>query len=417
MQKKIAIIGCGASGMMAAIRAARLGANVTIYEHGKPGKKLLSTGNGKCNLTNEDMKEEYFFTHAPRRLRSCIQKFGKEETKAFFNDLGLLLKEKNGYYYPLSEQASMVQQLLLSELDRWNIKIITDISIKDICPCRKQNKSSQWKIVTEKEQANYDAVIIACGSKAAPKTGSDGSGYDLAKKLGHKLQPVLPSLVQLRCSDSYCKELAGIRTESRIHILCDKQVLFYEQGELQLTDYGISGIPVFQLSGAVNRYLYENKNAKLIAHVDFLPQFDIDDWEKFAEKRLSAFQNDSIERCFCGILNQKIMNLLIKLSKLKPDALVRNTDKCKLMQIFKMCRDFTFHIEGSNGFEQAQVCTGGIDLNDVTDELESVFAPNIYFAGEILDVDGRCGGYNLQWAWTSGYIAGGAAALNKRNGD
>ncbi len=411
MQKKIAIIGCGASGMMAAICAARSGADVTIYEHAKPGKKILSTGNGKCNLTNEDMKEEYFFTHAPKRLRTCLLKFGKEDTKAFFQDVGLLLKEKNGYYYPWSEQASMVQQILLNELNRYSIKLITEVNIKEIVSCKKKTSGKLCKIVTDTDQSYYDAVIIACGSKAAPKTGADGSGYELAKQLGHKLQPVLPALVQLRCNDTYCKELAGIRTECNICITCNNDELCREQGELQLTDYGISGIPVFQLSGAVNRYLYKYRKAKIVAHIDFLPHIDTNEWNLLIKNRLSTFRNESVDRCFCGILNQKLMNLLIKQAGLKPETKVKNADKNQLIQIFQLCRDFSFHIEGSNGFEQAQVCTGGVDLNDVTDDLESIYAPNIYFAGEILDVDGRCGGYNLQWAWTSGYIAGTAAAV------
>lgn len=410
MQKKIAIIGCGASGMMAAIRAAGLGADVTVYEHAKPGKKILSTGNGKCNLTNEDMKAEFFFTHAPKRLQTCLERFGKEDTKTFFRDLGLLLKEKNGYYYPLSEQASMVQQILLNELERLNIKLITDIAIREILPCNKNKLSKSWTIVSDRNESSYDTVIIACGSKAAPKTGSDGSGYEYAKQLGHKLKPVLPSLVQLRCSDSYCKSLAGIRAESSIHIYHDNILISSEKGELQLTDYGISGIPVFQLSGAVNRYLYKNKKAQLIAHVDFLPQFNQDEWDDFIINRLSNMKNVTVERFFCGIINQKIMNLLIKLVKLNPNASVVNTDRNMLIKVFQMCRDIVFHIECSNGFDNAQVCTGGVDLNEVTDNLESVYAPNIYFAGEILDVDGRCGGYNLQWAWTSGFIAGEAAA-------
>lgn len=411
MQKKIAIIGCGASGMMAAISASRLGAEVTIYEHAKPGKKILSTGNGKCNLTNEDMKEEYFFTHAPARFKACLSKFGKEETKEFFQELGLLLKDKNGYLYPWSEQASMVQQILLNELKRVNIKLITEVNIIEALPCKRPVAGKQCKIITENGQFYYDAVIIACGSKAASKTGSDGSGYEFAKKLGHKLQPVLPALVQLRCNDSYCKELAGIRSECKITIFADKKELYHEQGELQLTDYGISGIPVFQLSGAVNRYLYTYIKATLVAHIDFLPHLESNEWNRFVNKRFSAFQNETVERFFCGILNQKLMNVIIKLAKLKPDTKVKNADKKQLQQVFEMCRDFTFHIEGSNGFEQAQVCTGGVDLNDVTDDLESIYAPNFYFAGEILDVDGRCGGYNLQWAWTSGYIAGQAAAI------
>ena len=409
MQKKIAIIGCGAAGMMAAITASKKGAAVTIYEHSKPGKKILSTGNGKCNLTNEDMKDEYFYTHSPERLHTCLSKFGKEETKAFFDDIGLLLKEKNGYYYPLSEQAAMVQQILINELTSQKVVIIYD-SIVEIIPCNEKKNGKYCKIITDKEATIYDAVIIACGSKASPKTGSDGSGYEFAKQLGHKLIPVLPSLVQLRCKDTYCKDLAGIRTEANIHIVCENKELCCEYGELQLTDYGISGIPVFQLSGKVNRYLYQNKKAQLSAHIDFLPSLNEKEWTELIEKRLIKFQNSTIERLFCGILNQKLMNVFIKNAHLRSDDLVKISNRNKLLQVFSQCRDFVFHIEGSNGFEQAQVCTGGVDLNEVTDELESIYAPNIYFAGEILDVDGRCGGYNLQWAWTSGFIAGEAAA-------
>ncbi len=409
MQKKIAIIGCGASGMMAAICAARKGAEVTIYEHGKPGKKILSTGNGKCNLTNDEMNENCFFSYEKSKLKACLDYFGKEDTKAFFESLGLLLKEKNGYYYPLSEQASMVQQILLDELNRLKIKIILDESVVEVRVKNKPSKGRMVEVITDKKNS-YDSCIIACGSKAAPKTGSDGSGYELAKKLGHKLRPVLPSLVQLRCSDSYCKALAGIRTEAAVRVMDGTKELCCEYGELQLTDYGISGIPVFQLSGLVNRFLYENKKAKLVAFIDFLPAINKETWNSYSKQRINTFKDAAIEMLFRGILNQKLMNLFIKIAGVQPQDKVSDTDIHKLEQIFHMCKEFKFHIEGSNGFENAQVCTGGVDLAELKDDLESVYAPNVYFAGEILDVDGRCGGYNLQWAWTSGAIAGEAAA-------
>ncbi len=418
MKRKVAIIGGGASGMMAAIEAAGQGAEVTIYEHMRLGKKILATGNGKCNLGNLHMSEDCFYSHNMERVRNCLKRFATTETIAFFEGLGLCIKEKNGYLYPMSEQASVVLQVLQSQIMHLGISVITDSNVQEIHPVEKQRPGRRVLLLTESGKEFYDAVILACGSKAAPKTGSDGSGYTLAKQLGHKILPVLPSLVQLKCSDTFCKSIAGIRCDARIHIYdnaYDKgKLLCEEQGELQLTDYGISGIPVFQLSGLVNRYLYDNKKATLVAKIDFFPQMSDTEFQSFLKKRMElATEERTVEEFFLGILNQKLMQLLVKLVGISPETSVKKVSKEKLKQVFALCRGLEMHISGSNGFENAQVCTGGLDLNEVTDNLESIYAKQVYFAGEILDVDGRCGGYNLQWAWTSGYIAGHAAATKE----
>ena len=414
MKKKVAVIGGGASGMMAAIEAAGQGAEVTIYEHMRLGKKILATGNGKCNLGNMHMTPDCFFSHNMERVNNCLNRFGTAETITFFEGMGLCIKEKNGYLYPLSEQAAVVQQVLEAQVKRLDISVITECKVQEIQTIEKQRPRRRVLLMTENGKEFYDAVILACGSKAAPKTGSDGSGYTFAKQLGHKLLPVLPSLVQLKCSDSFCKSIAGIRCDANIHIYDRAQdrekLLCQEQGELQLTDYGISGIPVFQLSGLVNRYLYNNKKAALVAKIDFLPQMSNEEFRDFVQKRMKQLKEDrTVEEFFLGILNQKLMQLFMKLVGLSPQAPVSKVSKEKLQQVFSLCRGLEMHIIGSNGFENAQVCTGGVDLNEVTDNLESIYAENVYFAGELLDVDGRCGGYNLQWAWTSGYIAGHAA--------
>lgn len=419
MNRKIAIIGGGASGMTAAIAAAREGAEVTIYEHLKLGKKILATGNGKCNLGNQDMKTEYFHSTCKECVESCLARFGTKQTVQFFESMGLCVKEKNGYLYPLAEQAVVVLQVLEAELERLGVHVIYTEKAEKIVPLdlEKEKPGRRVLVKTESGKSFYDAVILSCGSKAAPKTGSDGSGYDLAKALGHKIQPVLPALVQLQCSDGFCKALAGIRSEAKIHIfedLEDKKLLCVEQGELQLTDYGISGIPVFQLSGFVNRYLYKNKKAKLIAKIDFLPDFSEKEYADFVAKRIGHFRDSrSVGDFFQGMLNQKLMQQLIKISGLKAEQSAQKADKAKLQQVFTLCKGLEFHIVGSKSYDNAQVCTGGVDLREVTQNLESVYARNVYFAGEILDVDGRCGGYNLQWAWTSGSIAGRSAALGK----
>lgn len=409
MQKKIAIIGCGASGMMAAIKAAEKGAKVIVYEHNKPGKKILSTGNGKCNLTNLHMNASCFFSNNQEKLDLFLQKFDEKDTITFFENSGLLLKNKNGYIYPYCEQASVVLQILRNLMKSLGITIVNN-HVFDLGAFEKPKQGKVVWVESEEGRFYYDAVIIACGSKAAPKTGSDGSGYDLAKKIGHKLQPVFPSLVQLRCSDKFCKELAGIRTDANIHIYHNDVLIAEEFGELQLTDYGISGIPVFQLSGLVNRCSYKNKGDSITAKIDFLPLMNEDNYGLFCKKRISEGANLTVDELFCGILNQKLIHVILKLCGLEADTLVVNIKPEKLYKVFELFKEFEFHITGSNGFDQAQVCTGGVDLKDVSDELESLLVSNIYFAGEILDVDGRCGGYNLQWAWTSGVIAGEAAA-------
>lgn len=410
MQRRIAVIGGGASGIMAAITAAEAGAHVTIYEHLKMGKKILSTGNGKCNLTNLDFKITDYNTGNPQLLDNCFECFGVEETLTFFKRIGLMLREKNGYVYPYSEQAAVVLQVLINRLSQLEIETCTE-HVCHVGTITNQKPGKRvWLETEEGKKQSFDAIIIACGSKAAPKTGSDGSGYALAKEIGHKLKPVLPSLVQLRCKDAFCKELAGIRTQVCIHIFDRKSEIATEEGELQLTDYGISGIPVFQLSGLVNRYLYKNKNAELTAVIDFLPDMSCVELEIFMKQRIKMSSNMSVNELFCGTLNQKLCKVVLKRAGVKEDTKVNHLSFQKLADILDLFKNFTFQISCSNGFEQAQVCCGGVDMNEVSEKLESLLMPNIYFAGEILDVDGRCGGYNLQWAWTSGYIAGLSAA-------
>lgn len=412
MKRKVAVIGGGASGMMAAITAARKGALVTIYEHtDRLGKKILATGNGKCNLGNLDMHPSCFYSGNPMLVEQCLERFSTGETIAFFESLGMSVKEKNGYLYPLGEQAAIVLDVLRYAVEAWKIKVEYNSQIKGIYEVVNTGGEKALCVENGKEKAFFHSVILACGSKASPKTGSDGSGYELAKQMGHRIRPVLPSLVQLKCNDKFCKALSGVRCDAKIHIWDKDKLLFEERGELQLTDYGISGIPVFQLSGAVNRYLHVNKS-RLNVSIDFMPDLGEVALEELQKRNLSVkrSENCTVEEFFTGVLNKKIMNVLIKQAGVQPGELLSKVSESSLQKIFKSSKQFKMHITESNGFEQAQVCTGGVDMNEVSDNLESKKVKGVYFAGELLDVDGRCGGYNLQWAWSSGYIAGSAAA-------
>lgn len=402
----IAVIGGGASGMMAAISAAREGAKVTIYEgNERLGKKILTTGNGKCNLGNLSLSEEAYNENSRAFVSQCFKQFATAETIRFFENLGLLTKSRGGWLYPICEQASAVLDVLRFEIDALGVTVFTDVKIKQLEAVK---NGYLFEINRNGKTTRYDRVIIACGSKAAPQTGSDGSGYLLAQKLGHKLTLVAPALVQLRCGDEFCKALTGVRTDASVRIWDGKEMIAGERGELQFTDYGISGIPVFQLSRAANLRLREGK--ELLAEIDFLPDISQKEFEMLKNNRYKHLQERTAADYFTGILHKKLMTLFIKRAGIKSNQMVTEISPDKLDEIYRLCRSLRLRIIGSNSFSQAQVCTGGVDIQEVFGNMESRKNPGLYFAGEILDVDGRCGGYNLQWAWTSGYIAGKTAA-------
>ncbi len=400
--------------MAAAVTAAREGACVTIYEkNDRLGKKILATGNGKCNLSNESLSIEDYHSDNIELVGQCLERFGVKETVDFFHSLGLMIKARNGYLYPKSEQASSVLDVLRMAVERCGVKVIYEAGINSL----KKRKDGGFEIYREGQNSNskvvYDSVIIACGSKASPKTGSDGSGYRLAKQMGLKVTDVVPALVQLHCKEDYCKAIAGVRAEAQIHIRDGRESIVKEQGELQLTEYGISGIPVFQLSGQVNLLLREKKGKELTAEIDFFPELSHADWKQFVIKRMDEIgerKSDTVEAFFTGMLHKKLMLLFIRLAGLKTNTLVKDAPREQLLDVFHLCRSFTLHITGSNSYDNAQICAGGVSMKEVSASLEALSVKGLFLAGEVLNVDGRCGGYNLQWAWTSGCLAGRAAA-------
>ena len=414
MRKNIAIIGGGACGMAAAISAAREGACVTIYERNdRLGKKILATGNGKCNLGNECLSIEDYHSDNLTLVGQCLEQFGTRETVDFFRSLGLMIKDRNGYLYPKSEQASSVLDVLRMAVERYGVKVVYEAKVNSLKKRKDGRFEVDWEGQKGESKCAYDHVILACGSKAAPKTGSDGSGHKLAKQMGLTVTEVVPALVQLHCREEYCKAIAGVRAEAQIHIRDGRQSIVKEQGELQLTEYGISGIPVFQLSGQVNLLLRAQKGKELTAEIDFLPELSKADWKRFVEERMAEIPKrkcETVESFFTGMLHKKLMLLFMKLAGLKTNTLAEDAGKEQLLEVFRLCREFTLHITGSNSYENAQICAGGVSMKEVSASLEALTVQGLYLAGEVLNVDGRCGGYNLQWAWTSGCLAGRAAA-------
>lgn len=405
-KKEVGIIGGGAAGMAAAIAAARQGARVTVLERNdRVGKKILVTGNGKCNLGNYALSEAQYYGSNPEWIGQAIKRFGTEETVTFFQGLGLLLKTRNGYLYPACEQAAVVLDVLRCEMQSLGVNIIHECKINHI---EKDATTGRIIVGDGKESYSFDAVILACGSKAAPKTGSDGSGYKLARKLGHNLIPTVPALVQLKCREDYLKAVAGVRADGEIKVYHGGKCVARERGELQLTEYGISGIPVFQISRVVNYILREEAEVKV--EIDFLPDYSKEKYEGLRAGRTLLQNNRMVEEFFTGMLNKKLMQLFVKMAGLKGTCPVEQADNKALKHVFELCRSWQLHITGSNPYENAQVCAGGVDTTEITDNMESRLVPGVYFAGEIMDVDGKCGGYNLQWAWCSGNIAGYEAA-------
>ena len=396
--KEVVIVGGGASGLTAAITAARNGKDVTLIErNNKCSKKILITGNGRCNFWNTDENLSHFHSSNSNLLKEFITDERKNSILKFFDSLGLAYKTKNGYYYPFSNQAFTIENALLSECKKLNVKIINDITVEKII------KKDCFIINPDKEKIKAKNIIIATGSKAAPKTGSDGLGYELAKSLGHNIITPLPSLVQLKADEPYFKNWSGIRTDVKVNLLIDHKYIKSETGEIQLTNYGLSGICIFNLSGKAAKALNQNKN--VIISINFIP---------FASNPKTFLQNlnknsyhKTISELLEGILHYKLVDIILKKAHLKRDLLLNTLTDNELNNLIKTLTDFQIKILDTHTLDHAQVCSGGIPLTEINSKtLESLKVKNLYFTGEIIDIDGDCGGYNLGWAWMSGIIAG-----------
>lgn len=377
--KRIIIVGAGAAGMLAAIHAKTKDNQVILIERNTNcGKKILITGNGKCNYLNDDFNISHYRSDNLEFLENIITEENKKLLISEFKKIGIEPKIKNGYYYPMSNTSISIQNALLLTLKQKGIEIITNTTITDI------KKINNKFILNDK--FTCDKLIIAAGSSACPKCGTDGAIYDALKPLGLKIKKPLPALVQLKSEGKFLKEWAGIRCDCELSLYENDKLIKKSIGEVQLTDYGISGICTFQLSSDCIRGLDSGK--KEVIKMNFLP--DIKDFDTFYLNRVKLLKGRNDIELFEGLINYKLLYVLFKHNKNIKEALT----------------SFSLEITGYNGFDKAQVASGGIKLTEINDNFECKNIKDLYIIGEALDVDGDCGGYNLAFAFLSGIIAG-----------
>jgi len=393
--KRVVIIGAGASGVIASIFASSNNEVIILERNNSPLKKLLLTGNGKCNYFNENQDiNNYNSTHIDL-VKEIINENNVKSVLEFFDSIGIIPKVRNGYYYPYSNLSNSVKEALLKEANLNNVKIKTDYLVKDII------KIDNKFIINNEIECDY--VILSTGSKACPKTGSDGIGYELLKKFNHNIIKPLPALTQVIGSKSYFKDWAGIRVEAKVSLYENDRFIKEEIGELQLTKTGLSGICVFNLSSKIKRGL--DACYKENIHINFLPF--VNNIEEFLRDRNNKVKNRTIIELLEGLINYKLVKVLLKESNIDENKFYNQLNIREKEILFNNLINFKVNIVDTNDFDNSQVCSGGLPLDEINiNTMESKLVRGLFIIGELLDIDGICGGYNLTIAWISGMLAG-----------
>ncbi|MBK8650681.1 MAG: NAD(P)/FAD-dependent oxidoreductase [Elusimicrobia bacterium] len=404
----VVVVGGGGAGIMAALIAAESGAAVTLLERmEKPGKKILVCGNGRCNITNMSQDPARFHGAPAAFTDAILRAFTVQQTLAFFDSIGLpCVEEEMGRVYPTSGQAATVLAALRYEMDRRNVRVMCGADA-----VRLVKKGAGFAVET-KDGPTYEAdrVIMAAGGKAGPQYGSIGTGLEMVRALGHKINPVYPVLVMINLDSPYLKEMDGVRFEGSASVICQGKVMREESGEIQITDYGISGIPALDLSRAAGECVYFKREAKL--EMRLLPRRTAPQIGEDVRHRLASRPDETLERALTGIVHMKLIPPLIKAAGFKNQHIpCRQAPEPQARALAALLHKWAFPITGTQDWTRAHVTAGGVDASEINPAtMESKRVPGLYLIGEIVDVDGDCGGYNLQWAWSSGALAGRASA-------
>lgn len=386
----VIIIGAGPSGMMCAIKAKNENNNVTIIEkNDKAGKKLLLTGSGRCNYANEIINSDCYFTENSDLIENIINPGEVDLMHAAIESIGIYPDIINGYYYPYSHNSASVNNLLIEKCKSKGINFIFNEEVNDI-----KKNSTGFKINNKYE---CEKLVIACGGKSYAKTGSDGSLYPNLENLGIKFTKMYPCLTQIK-TDSI-KELSGVRLNAKVSLFDNDKLISFETGELQFIDYGISGICVFNLSG------YVKGNSNLTIKINFLPFTD--DADEFIEERMKLLENINLINAFESIINYKVLKYIFKKTGIFETARYKSLTENEKKLFKEYLTSFTLKVYGTNDYDKAQVTMGGVPLTDINiSTMESNNVKNLYLIGEILDLTGKCGGYNLMQCFITGLIAG-----------
>ena len=394
----IGIIGGGASGMAAALAASE-NPNVQVVlleRQARVGRKLLATGNGRCNLSNMHAKDQGYHGQEPSFVQYALTQFDPEMTLSWFSQLGLYtVKEPSGKVYPYSDQANSVVDILRLNLDRPNIEVRTAFEVEKI-----KKDGQQFVVSSRDEQIVCDKLIVACGGLAGSKLGGTMSGYKLLGKLGHKSTKLRPALVQLRSNWGGLAGLKGVRAQCKAEIYHNGQLFAQSRGELQFTEYGLSGPVIFEISRDVCA-----QPGNWICKLDLLPDQSP---EQLAESLLrKKMTNLSAQELLTGILHNRLGRVITQAAGVNLNTECKNLSEGDIQVVCNAVKGFEVNLTEPMGMDSAQVTAGGVLTSQFDPQtMESRLVPGLYACGEVLDIDGDCGGYNLQWAWSSGRLAG-----------
>lgn len=396
--------------MVAAIAAARSGTHVTILERNpRIGKKILATGNGRCNYTNVNTSVAAYFGHHPTFVGPALSSFNVDETLAFFDDLGVVAKvEEGGKVFPLSEQASSVLDVLMFELYGLGVEILTEAFVKSI----KWRKGLFQLQLEDGRIYQGDRLILATGGKAMPSSGSDGYGYELAQSLGHRVTPLFPALVQLKLEGDYFKQIEGVKFPGTVELVHQGKSVAQDKGDILFGNYGVSGPPILQISRKAGQLLQDQEEP--ILKLSIIDTLDQETLRALLFKRFTTHPDKTIEFSLVGLVNKRLIPVLLKEAAIpNSKALVSQLSRKAQERLLTLLQDWRFPVTGSKGWTSTQVTAGGVRTEEIDpNTMESNIQKGLYFCGEVIDIDGLCGGFNLQWAWSSGYLAGKSAALS-----
>ena len=407
---RILVIGGGAAGMMAAVSAAANGNQVELFEKNeKLGKKLFITGKGRCNITNAADLEDFFpaVTSNPKFLYSAFYSFTNEQVISFFEKLGVKTKvERGGRIFPESDHSSDVIQALKREMDRLQVKVNLNSEVKELIVEEiAAVKSVKGILLSSGKKISGDAVIVATGGMSYPSTGSTGDGYRFAGKCGHKVTELSPSLVPMEVKEWYAGELMGLSLRNiEIRITDGKKKLYQEFGEMLFTHYGVTGPVILSASSIVGKRL---KDKELTLHIDLKPALTEEQLDKRVLREFEANHNRQFKNAVDSLFPSKLRPVIVELSGIPEEKKVHEITKEERLRFVRLIKDFTMTLTGLRGYNEAIITKGGVSVREIDPgTMESRLVNGLYFAGEVLDLDAVTGGYNLQIAWSTGYLAG-----------